>query len=134
MKYSIIDCSHIPMTYLFYIWRFLSLNALHLFCLTPHPSSLATTNMCTLSMSLFSVFICLFFFFNSTNEWNYDICLSVSYFIVFFCVTTKARFYSFCDWIIFHCVIYTTYPLSISPISEHLDFCILPIVNNDQWT
>lgn len=118
MKFSITDYSYIPRTYSFYIWTFLSLSTLPLFCLTPHPPPLAKPPICLLYLwaCLVCSFVLLFFFFRF-YKWmkSYDICLSVSYFILFFCVITKARFYCFCDWIMFHCVTYTTYPLSIHP-------------------
>ena len=56
--------------YLFYSWKFVHLNSLHLFCLLSSPPiPLAITNLFSVSTSLFLFFVC--FVSDSTYKWNY---------------------------------------------------------------
>ena len=51
MQYSIIDYSHhavLFISYLFYNWKFVPFNALHLFCPSPHLSPLWQPSVCSL--------------------------------------------------------------------------------------
>ena len=56
--------------YLFYSWKLIHLNSVHLFCLffSP-PISLAVTNLFSVSTSLFLFFVC--FVSDSTYKWDY---------------------------------------------------------------
>lgn len=92
MKFSITDYSYIPRTYSFYIWTFLSLSTLPLFCLTPHPPPLAKPPICLLYLwaCLVCSFVLLFFFFlDSTNEWNHVI--SVFLYLISYCSSVLSQ-------------------------------------------
>ena len=89
MQHNIIDYSHhavhyIPVTYLFYNWKFVPLETLHPFCLPPNPLPSGIHHsvlcICEFDFGLVCLFIHLFCVLDSRYMWNHMI-------YVFTCVT-----------------------------------------------
>ena len=66
-----------PHGLLFYNWRLVPLNPLHLFCHTPIPFPLALTHLFSVSVSL--SFFVLFYFSDSTCKWDHMVFVHTPY-------------------------------------------------------
>ena len=62
-----------PVTYLFYNWKYVPFYPLHLFCLFCHPSPLWQQPIC--SLYLWGSFFSLFWFLESTRKWSHIVFL-----------------------------------------------------------
>ena len=129
---------------LFYNWKFVAFNPLHLFHPFLHPSHLWQPSVCSLYLWLcfcFVTFAHLFYFLDSTYKWNHTVfiflCMTYS-----FSITPSRSIHviangkvSFFLWLIFIIYIYInvyTHPSSsLSSVSGHSGcFHTLSIVNN----
>ena len=117
--YNIVDyiphaVHFIPMTHLFYNWKFVPLNLPHLFHSSPHTPPLWQPPVCSLYLWVcfcFVTFVHLFCFLDSVYKWNHTVFVFlwlISLNIIpsrsIDVVANGKDFILFCGWVIFHCV------------------------------